>query len=191
MLRGQPGPPAEDDDEGHDRQCRREDPDAQQVALVEALPQVMAPLDHEMAAPVHDALRKGGVDLHLGSGVTAIGEATVTLADGTELPADVVVAAIGVRPDTTLATEAGLTVGERGGIAVDANHLTNDPDIYAVGDAVEKVDALDGVHDALRSGRRLTVTIGGRKVGVHHRLSERQVEMVLAGGRIPLTAQSV
>ena len=136
-----------------------------QVALVEALPQVMAPLDPEMAAPVHDALRKGGVDLHLGSGVTAIGEATVTLADGTELPADVVVAAIGVRPDTTLATEAGLTVGERGGIAVDANHLTNDPDIYAVGDAVEKVDALDGGATLVPLAN--TANLAGRRVADH------------------------
>ena len=136
-----------------------------QVALVEALPQVMAPLDPEMAAPVHDALRKGGVDLHLGSGVTAIGEATVTLADGTELPADVVVAAIGVRPDTTLATEAGLIVGERGGIAVDANHLTNDPDIYAVGDAVEKVDALDGGATLVPLAN--TANLAGRRVADH------------------------
>ncbi|TBT87437.1 CoA-disulfide reductase [Propioniciclava sinopodophylli] len=136
-----------------------------EVALIEALPQVMAPLDPEMAAPVHDALRKGGVDLHLGSGVTAIGEATVTLADGTELPADVVVAAIGVRPDITLAAEAGLTVGERGGIAVDANHLTNDPDIYAVGDAVEKIDALDGSATLVPLAN--TANLAGRRVADH------------------------
>ena len=136
-----------------------------EVALIEALPQVMAPLDPEMAAPVHDALRTGGVDLHLGSGVTAIGEATVTLADGTELPADVVVAAIGVRPDITLAAEAGLTVGERGGIAVDANHLTNDPDIYAVGDAVEKIDALDGSATLVPLAN--TANLAGRRVADH------------------------
>ena len=136
-----------------------------EVALIEALPQVMAPLDPEMAAPVHDALRKGGVDLHLGSGVTAIGEATVTLADGTELPAEVVVAAIGVRPDITLAAEAGLTVGERGGIAVDANHLTNDPDIYAVGDAVEKIDALDGSATLVPLAN--TANLAGRRVADH------------------------
>ena len=139
-----------------------------QVALVEALPQVMAPLDPEMATPVHDALREGGVDLHLGAAVTAIGEASVTLADGTELPADVVVAAIGVRPDVTLATDAGLTIGTRGGIAVDEHHLTNDPDIYAIGDAAEKVDALDGgatlvplANTANLAGRRVADHIGG------------------------------
>ncbi len=139
-----------------------------QVALIEALPQVMAPLDPEMATPVHDALRKGGIDLHLGAAVTAIGEASVTLADGTELPADVVVAAIGVKPDTTLATDAGLTIGSRGGIAVDAHHRTNDPDIYAIGDAAEKVDALDGgatlvplANTANLAGRRVADHIGG------------------------------
>ena len=139
-----------------------------QVALIEALPQVMAPLDPEMATPVHDALRKGGIDLHLGAAVTAIGEASVTLADGTELPADVVVAAIGVKPDTTLATDAGLTIGSRGGIAVDEHHLTNDPDIYAIGDAAEKVDALDGgatlvplANTANLAGRRVADHIGG------------------------------
>ncbi len=139
-----------------------------QVALIEALPQVMAPLDPEMATPVHDALRKGGIDLHLGAAVTAIGEASVTLADGTELPADVVVAAIGVKPDTTLATDAGLTIGSRGGIAVDAHHRTNDPDIYAIGDAAEKVDALDGgatlvplANTANLAGRRVADDIAG------------------------------
>ncbi len=76
-----------------------------------------------------------------------------------------VVAAIGVRPDTTLATEAGLTVGERGGIAVDANHLTNDPDIYAVGDAAEKVDALDGGATLVPLAN--TANLAGRRVADH------------------------
>lgn len=136
-----------------------------QVSLVEAMPQVMAPLDPEMATPVHDAIRAAGVDLRLGSGVTAIGADTVTLADGTELPADVVVAAIGVRPDTTLAAAAGLTIGERGGIAVDEHHLTNDPDIYAVGDAAEKVDALDGGATLVPLAN--TANLAGRRVADH------------------------
>lgn len=136
-----------------------------QVALVEAMPQVMAPLDPEMATPVHKALRDGGIDLRLGAAVTAIGADTVTLSDGTELPADVVVAAIGVRPDTALATDAGLTVGERGGIAVDEHHLTNDPDIYAVGDAAEKVDALDGSATLVPLAN--TANLAGRRVADH------------------------
>lgn len=135
------------------------------VALVEALPQVMAPLDPEMAAPVHDALRAAGIDLRLGSGVTAIGPASVTLADGSDLPADVVVAAIGVRPDTTLAAGAGLGVGALGGIAVDEVHRTGDPDIYAIGDAAEKTDALSG--GAALVPLANTANLAGRRVADH------------------------
>ncbi|WP_052460016.1 FAD-dependent oxidoreductase [Tessaracoccus massiliensis] len=112
------------------------------VALVEALSQVMAPLDPEMVTPVHDLLREHGVDLRLGSGVTRIGESDVTLADGSTIPADVVVAAIGVRPEAKLAEEADLLVGSLGGIVVGSRQLTNDRSIYAVGDAVQKEDAL-------------------------------------------------
>lgn len=138
------------------------------VAIVEAAPQVMAPLDPEMVEPVHAAIRAAGVDLHLGSSVTAIGEREVTLADGATLPADVVVAAIGVRPDTHLAEAAGLTIGERGGIRVD-NHLrTSDPYIYAVGDAVEKIDGLTQestlvplANTANLQGRRVADIIAG------------------------------
>ena len=73
-----------------------------EVTLVEAIDQVMAPLDPEMATPVHDRIREHGVDLRLGSGVAAIGPDDVTLTTGETIPADLVVAAIGVRPDTTL-----------------------------------------------------------------------------------------
>lgn len=139
------------------------------VALVEALPQVMAPLDPEMVDPVHDAMRAAGIDLRLGSGVTIIGEHDVTLADGATVPADVVVAAIGVRPDTELAKASGLKVGPRGGLLVDHRQLTNDPHIYAVGDAVEKNDALSDeavlvplANTANLQGRRVADDIAGR-----------------------------
>lgn len=112
------------------------------VALVEATAQVMAPLDPEMVAPVHAALREAGVDLRLGVSVTEISSDAVTLSDGSRLPAQVVVAAIGVRPDTELAQSAGLAIGPRGGIAVDEELRTSDPRIFAVGDAVEKIDGL-------------------------------------------------
>ena len=135
------------------------------VAIVEAQPQVMAPLDPEMASPVHDALRDGGIDLRLGAAVTAIGDTTVTLADGAELPGAIVVAAIGVRPDTALATDAGLQIGERGGIAVNATHQTNDPDIYAVGDAAEKIDAVDGGATLVPLAN--TANLAGRRVADH------------------------
>ena len=81
--------------------------------------------------------------LVLGASVSAIGADTATLSDGSVVQADLVVAAIGVRPETSLALGAGLELGPRGGILVDDQLRTSDPAIYAVGDAVEKRDALD------------------------------------------------
>jgi NADPH-dependent 2,4-dienoyl-CoA reductase/sulfur reductase-like enzyme/rhodanese-related sulfurtransferase len=142
-----------------------------EVTLVEAIDQVMAPLDPEMATPVHDRIREHGVDLRLGARVAAIGPGDVTLASGETIPADLVVAAIGVRPDTTLAQQAGLAVGERGGILVDAQLRTSDPAILAVGDAVEKTDAVDGsstlvplANTANLQGRRAADVIAGLAV---------------------------
>jgi len=138
------------------------------VTVVEAADQVMAPLDPEMAAFVHQRIRENGVDLRLGAGVSAIGERDVTLADGATVPADVVVAAIGVRPDSTLAADAGLEVDARGGIVVDERMRTSDPAIYAVGDAVVKRDAVDGsavmvplANTANRQGRMVADVITG------------------------------
>ncbi len=139
------------------------------VGLVEATAQVMAPMDPEMVAPVHAALRSAGVDLRLGRSVTSIGEHDVTLDDGSTLPAEVVIAAIGVRPDTRLAEAAGLALGPRGGILVDDRLRTSDPFVYAVGDAVEKVDGLTGeatlvplANTANLQGRRVADVIAGQ-----------------------------
>ncbi len=148
-----------------------------QVALVEALPQVMAPLDPEMVQPVHRALRTHGVDLRLGAAVTAIGEDSVTLADGSELPADLVIAAIGVRPHDSLAVDAGLAVHDRGGIVVDEVNRTSDPDIYAVGDAVIKRDALDGSEVAVPLAN--TANLQGRRVADHIALGRGEGRRVL------------
>ena len=115
-----------------------------ETSVVEATAQVMAPLDPEMVAPVHRHLRAHGVRLELGQGVAAVGPDGVTLEDGREIAGEVVIAAIGVRPETTLAEQAGLEIGERCWILVDDRLRTSDPAIYAIGDAVEKVDALDG-----------------------------------------------
>lgn len=114
------------------------------TALVEALPQVLAPLDPEMASLVAKEMALQGVELHLADGVSTIHPTTVTLTSGLVLPADLVILAIGVRPDTFLAKAADIKIGTRGGIEVDDFNRTNDSDIYAVGDAAEKVDALDG-----------------------------------------------
>lgn len=142
-----------------------------QVALVEAAPQVLTALDPEMAAPVHDVLREAGVDLRLSAVVTAITEDRVELADGTSLPADVVVAAIGVRPESALAEQAGLELSATGAILVDEHHRTSDPRVYAAGDAVAKRDAVDGeevlvplANTANLQGRRIADTIAGRDV---------------------------
>ncbi|MDP2288334.1 MAG: FAD-dependent oxidoreductase [Actinomycetota bacterium] len=141
------------------------------TTLVEAMDQVLAPLDPEMAKPVADELSAHGISVRLGSGLSAIDEQGVVLADESRIDADLVILAIGVRPDTALASAAGLEVGPRGGIVVDAFNRTSDPSIYAVGDAVEKTDALDGeavlvplANIANRQGRMVADHIMGRPV---------------------------
>ncbi len=141
------------------------------VAIVEAATQVLAPLDPEMASVVTDELLRHGVAVHLANGVESIGENSVTLTSGEVLEAELVVVAIGVRPETTLARDAGLLIGPRGGIAVDGFNQTSDPAIYALGDAAEKMDALDGsatlvplANVANRHGRLVADHIAGREV---------------------------
>jgi NADPH-dependent 2,4-dienoyl-CoA reductase/sulfur reductase-like enzyme/rhodanese-related sulfurtransferase len=116
------------------------------TAIVEATEQVMAPLDPEMVEPVHRRIRRAKAALYLGAAVSAIG----------------------VRPETGLAAAAGLTIGPRGGIAIDEQFRTSDPHIYAVGDAVEKRDGLDGAetliplaNTANRQGRFVADVIAG------------------------------
>ena len=113
------------------------------TVLVEASSQVLSPLDPEMALLVENEMRKKGVDLRLGVSANKVNSDSVTLSDGNEIPAEIVILAIGVRPDTRLAMTAGLTIGARGGIQVDENNLTSDENIYALGDAAEKRDSLD------------------------------------------------
>jgi len=141
------------------------------VTVVELADQVMAPLDPEMAIIVQNKLADAGVDVRTSASVTAIGDASVTLSTGEEIGADVVVAAIGVRPESTLATAIGLEVGARGGIVVDDQQRTSDPAIFAVGDAVEKRDLVDGgvamvplANPANRQGRLVADIISGRDV---------------------------
>ncbi len=115
------------------------------VSLIEGLNQIMAPFDYDMAQILHKELDDHGVQLYLESTVTAIEEGKVTAVKNGEefsVPADVVVMAIGVAPETTLAVQAGLAIGETRGIKVNHNYQTTDPDIYAVGDAIESFNAL-------------------------------------------------
>ena len=115
-----------------------------EVTLVEAAPQVLAPIDVEMVAQVHKVMQVNGIDLRLNAQAAAIEENAVVLANGDRIETDLVVLAIGVRPDVTLAKQIGLTIGERGGIEVDEFNRTSVKNIYAIGDAAQKRDALDG-----------------------------------------------
>lgn len=112
-----------------------------EVTLVQMMDQVMPPLDYDMAAQLHTLLRQHGVRLKLGStvaGFASQGELVTTLLEGEEsLSSDMVLLAIGVTPDSSLAREAGLELGQRGAIRVNERMETSVPDIYAVGDAVE------------------------------------------------------
>jgi NADPH-dependent 2,4-dienoyl-CoA reductase/sulfur reductase-like enzyme/rhodanese-related sulfurtransferase len=141
------------------------------TSVVEASDQVLAPLDPEMVSLVATEMTSHGVDLHLGVSASSIGEKTVTLSNGVELDAQLVILAIGVRPEIGLAHDAGLTIGSRKGIQVDQFNRTNDHDIYAIGDAAEKIDALDGsatlvplANLANRHGRIVADHINGRTV---------------------------
>ncbi len=141
------------------------------VTIVELADQLLAPLDVEMAALVEKHLRRHGVEILTGASVTEIWSDSVGLSTGGRLPATLVVAAIGVRPETGLAQAAGLELGERGGILVDEHQRTSDPAIYAVGDAVVKRDALTGgqalvplAGPANRHGRLAADAIAGRPV---------------------------
>jgi len=110
------------------------------VTIVEALDQVMNPIDFEMAALVHQHLKQKNVELYLSSAVLKFEEAgsriVAVLADGTRLDADMIVLSIGVRPETAIAKAAGLETTPNGAILVNENLQTSDPAIYALGDAI-------------------------------------------------------
>jgi NADPH-dependent 2,4-dienoyl-CoA reductase/sulfur reductase-like enzyme/rhodanese-related sulfurtransferase len=139
------------------------------VTIVEAAPQVLTPFDPELAILVADELVAHGVRVETAATIASIGERDVTLADGRTLSADLVVGAIGVRPDAELARAAGLAIGPNGGIAVDEVNRTSDPHIYAVGDVVEKPDVISRATSLIalanvanRQGRRVADHIAGR-----------------------------
>ena len=144
------------------------------VTLVEMLDQVLPPIDKEHACIVEAHLKRHGVKLALGDGVAGFKQANngaieVATQSGKIYPADIVILALGVRPDTTLAKMAGLALGERGGIRVDEQMRTSDPDIFAVGDAVEVKDFVTGewslialAGPANRQGRIAADVIAGR-----------------------------
>lgn len=107
------------------------------VSLVEFANQIMTPFDYDMAQMMHKELMDHGIELIVGDGLASIAEDHVQLNSGKRVGAQAVVCAIGVRPETSLARDAALEIGTLGGIKVNANYQTSDPDIYAVGDAIE------------------------------------------------------
>ena len=145
------------------------------VTVLEKLPQVMPPLDPEISLPLMEHLASKGIKLHLGDGLARIearddGGLVVVAESGARLGADLVILAIGVRPENALAKDAGLEIGPRGGIVVDAQMHTSDPNIWAVGDVVEVQDVLTGQETVLplagpanRQGRVAAESIAGRK----------------------------
>jgi NADPH-dependent 2,4-dienoyl-CoA reductase/sulfur reductase-like enzyme/peroxiredoxin family protein/TusA-related sulfurtransferase/rhodanese-related sulfurtransferase len=151
------------------------------VTLVELAKQVMGPVDHEMAHLLHEELRKHGIDLRLGTSVDSFSEKNdalkVSLSTGEIVEVQLAIMAIGVKPETTLATSAGVALGELGGIKVDEKMRTNVPDIYAVGDAIEVPEYLSGAASlvplagpANRQGRIAAETIYGREAAYQRTL---------------------
>lgn len=108
-----------------------------QVTLVQSAPQILRPFDFDMAQILQKEMVDKGVHLIVGDGIAGITEDAVQLRSGREFQADIVVLAIGVKPETKLAEQANLEIGVTGGIKVNQHYLTSDPHIYAVGDAIE------------------------------------------------------
>jgi NADPH-dependent 2,4-dienoyl-CoA reductase/sulfur reductase-like enzyme/rhodanese-related sulfurtransferase len=144
------------------------------VTLVEMGGQILAPLDHEMARIAEGYVERHGIRLALNDGVSGFkqldgGRIEVQTKSGATYPADLVILALGVRPDTALAKDAGLEIGKRGGIRVDDQMHTSNPDIFAVGDAIEVKDFVTGewslialAGPANRQGRIAADVIAGR-----------------------------
>lgn len=123
------------------------------VSLVEFAPQILTPFDEDMVQILHKEMIDHGVELVVNDGLSKISETSITMNSGKEIQADIVVLAIGVRPETSLAADAGLEIGETGAIKVNQYYQTTDRHIYAVGDAIE----------------------------VYHRLMHKQTRLALAG----------
>lgn len=165
------------------------------VTVIEASSQVMPPLDPELAVLVEDELRAHGIAVELNTQVVRIGAKDVTLSDGRTIPAELVALAIGVQPESTLAERAGLELGQRGAIVVNDRQQTSDPHVYAVGDAVEKRNALGGgpllaplANTANRQGRLVADVITGAHVTMRPTLGTAIVG--LFGVSVALTGAS-
>lgn len=153
------------------------------VTIVQSGSTILSPFDAEMIEPFHQHLEENGVSIFVNTMATEITEYSVTLSDGRSLTADVVISSVGVTPDHSLAVDAGLRIGEAGGIWVDDQQRTSDPDIYAVGDAAEKTSALTGddqmvwlANLANRHGRLVADVISGKPTAARPTISTGIVE---------------
>ena len=148
------------------------------TTVVELQDQVLPPFDKEMTTPIAEELASKGVSLLLGQSAEAFEQApdglVVRLKSGQRLPAQLVVLGVGVRPENKLAVEAGLEVGPRGGIRVNEHLQTSDPDIYAVGDAIEVKDFVTG------EPTQVPLAGSGQPPGPH-----RRRQHLRAGGPLP------
>jgi len=141
-----------------------------QVTLIEAMNQILRPFDYDMVQILHKEISDHGIQLIVGDKVERFEENTVILASGKEIKANAVVLAIGVAPETKLAKAAELSIGETGAIWTNDDYLTSDPDIYAVGDAIEVRNVLTGkpakislAGPALKQARSVANHIHGQK----------------------------
>ncbi len=141
------------------------------VSLVEALDQIMNPFDYDMAQILHKEMMDQGVNLILSDGVKKINEDSIELQSGKKVAAKAIVMAIGVSPETGLAKDCGLEIGVTGAIKVDHNYLTNDKDIYAVGDAIEVYNRLTQKPSRLAlagPAQRQARAAADNMYGIHH-----------------------
>lgn len=120
-----------------------------EITLIELSPQILMFLDFQLAKVLENHVKSKGVNVATNIGLQSfVGEngklTAVKLSNGTEIPCELAVVAIGVAPNVSLARDAGIDIGEAGGIAVDENMCTNDPDIYAVGDCIEIPQLVNG-----------------------------------------------
>jgi NADPH-dependent 2,4-dienoyl-CoA reductase/sulfur reductase-like enzyme/rhodanese-related sulfurtransferase len=142
------------------------------IHLVNSSKQVMGTFDSEIAEPLQKAIDNAGIQMHLGLTVKEVTPTSVVLTDGQVLPAALVINAAGIAPEVTLAKEAGLTIGETGGIWVDENHRTSDANVYAGGDAAQKQSFLSDNYGLIplanlanRHGRAIADAIYGLPTG--------------------------
>jgi NADPH-dependent 2,4-dienoyl-CoA reductase/sulfur reductase-like enzyme/rhodanese-related sulfurtransferase len=141
------------------------------TTLISSRDTILPQYDPEIIEPLQALLVKNGIDLELNANTTLIKERSLELSSGKEVAADLVVMAVGVEADHSLAVAAGLKIGQAGGIWVDDQMRTSNPDIYAVGDAAEKTNSLTGQNQMIwlanlanRHGRLVADVIAGEKV---------------------------